>query len=186
MEENPILYLDSLLILIVLLWFYLRIWPKTVVASSRQHLFELRDRLFNLALDERISFSDPIYRELREQLNRSLRFTHKLTFFTFLLAIKSYSGPLPDNLLVLTRNIDKLENIGLRKELQTIYNRMGFVLLEQMFKRSPIAFVLLTVYLFFSISIPFSERLKETKSRLLTLLSSKTADRAFASASSSG
>lgn len=179
MDGNPISYLELLLLLSMLLWMSLRLWPKTVVASSRQHLFELRDRLFNLALEGRIAFSDPLYRDLRERLNLALRFTHKLTFVTFLVAIKSCPESPSDTL---AGNIEQLDNVGLRKELQTIYNRTGFVLLEHIFKRSPFAFALMVIYLFFSVSIPFSERLKRNKTRLLTILSSKTAENDLAHA----
>lgn len=178
MKGNAILYLYFLCLLAVLIWFYGRVWPKTVVASARQHLFELRDRLFNLALDGRIEFSSPIYRELREHLNRSLRFTHKLTFLTFVIASKRSTESVQEE-ASLPKQIDQLEDVALRNELQTIYNRMAFVLLEQMLKRSPFFVVLLIGYLVFSMSRTLSERLRETKSRLLALLSSETAGRAF-------
>ncbi|MDE0534358.1 MAG: hypothetical protein OXI01_23340 [Albidovulum sp.] len=44
-------------------------WQSFCVASTRQRLFELRDRLFSLALDGRIEFDDPVYRATRDWLD---------------------------------------------------------------------------------------------------------------------
>ncbi|HVA81757.1 MAG TPA: hypothetical protein VNF29_12600, partial [Candidatus Binataceae bacterium] len=46
----------------------------------RQRLFAIRDDLFDFAADGGIEFGNPIYRELREDINNFIRFAHKLSF----------------------------------------------------------------------------------------------------------
>lgn len=60
-------------------------WQAHVVDRSRAHLFALRDELFDLALNGEISFEDPRYRQLRQQINVLIRFAHKANF-SFVLA----------------------------------------------------------------------------------------------------
>ena len=67
----------SLLVAIaVLLWFFTHPWQHFCVDVARHRHFMLRDRLFILAVDGRIEFSDPTYRLLREWLNDRIRLAH--------------------------------------------------------------------------------------------------------------
>lgn len=51
------------------------------IARTRQRLFGIRASLFNAALDGKIGFDDPAYRQVRQVLNGMIRFTHNLSFF---------------------------------------------------------------------------------------------------------
>lgn len=53
---------------------------------ARQRLFNLRDQLFNQALDGTTSFEDPQYQQARDRINCFIRFTHSLKWYTFMLA----------------------------------------------------------------------------------------------------
>ena len=51
------------------------------ITRTRQRLFNIRANLFNAALDGKIGFDDPAYRQVRQILNGMIRFTHNLSFF---------------------------------------------------------------------------------------------------------
>lgn len=63
---NALLTLVSITgIVVVLFW----LWPAYRVDRYRYDLFMLRDRLFDLACDGTLAFSDPAYRDARQRLN---------------------------------------------------------------------------------------------------------------------
>ena len=76
------------------LWvlFYLSVRP-LFLDLLRQRLFAIRDDLFDFAADGGIEFDDPVYRELREDINNFIRFAHKLSFARMIFA----PWGMPDN-----------------------------------------------------------------------------------------
>lgn len=62
---------------IFLLFFYWR-WQLYVTDVTRQRLFELRDRLFDYALDHKEFRDSPTSKEIRELLNGMIRFAHEI------------------------------------------------------------------------------------------------------------
>jgi hypothetical protein len=54
------------------------------IARTRQRLFGIRASLFNAALEGKIGFDEPAYRQVRQVLNGIIRFTHNLSFFRML------------------------------------------------------------------------------------------------------
>lgn len=65
----------------VVLWImFFTIHRNYHVALTRQRLFVIRARLFNAALEGKISFDDPAYNLVRQALNGMIRFTHNLSF----------------------------------------------------------------------------------------------------------
>jgi hypothetical protein len=59
-------------------------WQHLCTDVARQRVFEIRDRLFDMAAEGRLDFSSREYRELRDSLNQSIRFAHLLTWPYFL------------------------------------------------------------------------------------------------------
>src|SRR5437762_8464353 len=47
--------------------------------TLRQQLFALRDEMFDYALQQKLSFSDPAYVQLRDLMNGLIRYGHHLT-----------------------------------------------------------------------------------------------------------
>ena len=58
----------------------------------RQRLFAIRDELFDFAADGGISFDDPVYRGLRDEINSFIRFAHKITFSRLVLTELFWAG----------------------------------------------------------------------------------------------
>ena len=65
-------------------------WRGHRVDSFRQHIFAVRDDLFDYAASGAIRFDDPAYMTLRSIANGTIRFAHQLTF-TRVLALVGFS-----------------------------------------------------------------------------------------------
>lgn len=71
----------------ILLWSLFYISARTLLLNIlRQRLFEIRDDLFDFAADGGIEFTNPVYQELRTDINNMIRFAHKLSFARMILA----------------------------------------------------------------------------------------------------
>jgi hypothetical protein len=70
---------------VALLWsiFYIS-FRGYLLDRLRQKLFAIRDELFDFAADGGIGFGEPVYRELRNDLNGLILFAHKMTFLRLL------------------------------------------------------------------------------------------------------
>jgi hypothetical protein len=55
-------------------------WQETCSDFARQLIFEQRNRLFDLAMAERMDFKSEEYRRIRRRLNGMIRFAHRLTW----------------------------------------------------------------------------------------------------------
>ena len=92
-------FLDVVLIsisMIALIWLFSGPWSSLWVDMSRQTCFELRDRLFMLALDGQIDFDDPIYRRTREWLNACINHAHDMKFWNVVAFIAAGKPGLAD------------------------------------------------------------------------------------------
>ena len=72
--------------LIVALYFFSILWRKHWEDTGRQQLFLLRDRLFDYWLDHPEELPEETYRNIRAYLNGSIRFTHIVSFSSFVFA----------------------------------------------------------------------------------------------------
>ena len=145
--QTFVIAMEALVCAAFLVWFFVRPWQDLWVAVSRQHIFELRDRLFDIAADGRIEFSDPLYMRVREYLNGCIRFAHKITFGSFLAGVISLDTATPRR-HSLWNDIDRLAEGALKGELQDIMRKSLLVLLGHMVIRSPLLWLLLSLYPF--------------------------------------
>lgn len=141
-EQDFIIVIEALLCTAILVWFFSNPWQSLWTAVSRQELFELRDRLFDIAADERIEFSDTAYKQLREYLNGCIRFAHKITFGSFM-AAAAYPGSLAHKKYNLPEAIERVTDEEVRQEMRDIFLKSVFILLRHMVIRSPFLWILL-------------------------------------------
>ncbi len=74
------------------IWFlYFVCWREHRIDAFRQHMFALRDDLFDFARAGRISFNDPAYTTLRNVANGLIRYGHQLNV-SRVLAILIFAG----------------------------------------------------------------------------------------------
>lgn len=72
----------QLVVVVALSLFVLfRALPTYRVDSFRQMMFCVRDELFDFAAQGNVSFNDPAYILLRQQMNALIRYGHQLTVF---------------------------------------------------------------------------------------------------------
>ncbi|MYD30305.1 MAG: hypothetical protein F4X01_01655 [Nitrospira sp. SB0661_bin_20] len=144
--QDFILVIETLFCMAVLVWFFSRPWQSLWTAVSRQHLFELRDQLFDIAVEKRIEFSDPVYRQLRSYLNGCIRFAHKITFGTFVVGIMSLGAHTRKN-YHLPEDIERVADESVRREMQDIFHKSVLVLLGHMAIRSPFLWIFVWFFL---------------------------------------
>ena len=132
---------EGLFAVALLVWFFARPWQAFCLDASRHRYFELRDRLFVLAVEKRISFSDPSYKVLREWLNSRIRMAHRHVFGDFIALIIACRGEIP-KINTVGNELEKIEDETLRRELQAIYYQAIHVQIQHMVVRSPIILIL--------------------------------------------
>lgn len=132
---------EGLFALALLVWFFARPWQAFCLDASRHRYFELRDRLFLLAVEERISFSDPNYKALREWLNSRIRMAHRNVFGDLVALIIACRGEIP-KITTVGNELEKIEDETLRRELQSIYYQAIHIQIQHMTVRSPLILIL--------------------------------------------
>jgi hypothetical protein len=58
-------------------------WQGLCIEFARQIIFEEREKLFDLAMDGRLNFKSDEYRQIRDFLNKSIRFSHEMSLWKF-------------------------------------------------------------------------------------------------------
>lgn len=151
--QTFIIVIEAILCAALLVWFVFGPWQKVWVAVSRQHIFELRDQLFDMAADGKIAFSNPSYIRLREFLNGCIRFSHKITFESFLVWLACI-GPKSKMNFVELNKWDEMVHVAdevVRREMRSILRKAVLVLFGYMALRSPIFWILIFLLPFFAI-----------------------------------
>jgi hypothetical protein len=73
--------LQSVVLIVSLLFIFFRYWAEARLDAFRQEMFIIRDELFDYAAAGHIGFDDPAYRLLRRSMNGFIRYAHQLSFF---------------------------------------------------------------------------------------------------------
>lgn len=87
---NPLLYeqIMSLLGLIALWAFWFWLWKPQLIDIFRQELFALRSDLFDVAASGAVPFDHPAYAQLRLLINGMIRFAHRASLATLIVAAR--------------------------------------------------------------------------------------------------
>ena len=127
---------EVLVVAALAILFFTGPWQTFCTDLARQRLFELRDRLFSLALEGRIEFDNPAYRATRDSLNHRIRYAERYVFGDMIAILIVHRGNVP-----VTRTLDdefaQIDDLELRAELQKIHSRAVQVQLGHMVIRSP-------------------------------------------------
>jgi len=107
---NPLIYeqIMSLLGLIALWAFWYNLQKPQRVDIFREKLFDLRGDLFDLAANGAIPFEHPAYRQLRLLINGLIRFAHRASFPTLVLAIAQSNHATSDPLAAWRKSAQEL------------------------------------------------------------------------------
>lgn len=132
-------------------------WQTYCVDRARQRMFEVRDKLFDMAANGELSFSDPVYRELRLWIELNIRFAHKLAW-PRLIAYHIFASGLPKlNKPLSSRvrdSINSVKNEESRSSLLRFHGTIKNEVVNLLLMRSPgfvgILLIVLGAYMLFS------------------------------------
>ena len=138
---------------------------------NKLQLFQLRDRLFDMALEGRISFDHPAYGLLRRSINGLLHGAEhfSLSWLTlFALEVRSPSNPIHEQAVQHERNWDAAL-FGMpdhtRQELQAIRTEMHLRIVEHVVLSSPIFWLLIVPVLIATLGTVLATRIKQSFAR---------------------
>lgn len=118
-------------------------WQSLCVEGARQVIFEQREKLFDLAADGRLAFDSVEYRELRDYLNKSIRFSHHMTMWQFLANRAALTGIRPKNDEgPINRILRSIEDVEVRKKVAGIIDATAEALVNAMALRSMLVILL--------------------------------------------
>jgi hypothetical protein len=139
---NNVLYeqIMSLLGLIALwaLWFYL-LKPQRV-DRFRQQLFDLRSDLFDLAADGVVPFDHPGYTKLRLLINGMIRFAHRASLGSLVVAAAQAKNAPSSALAEWKKNVEGLPEDA-RTRLNSIHSRLSEAFVRHLVNGSAILFI---------------------------------------------
>ncbi|TGN02893.1 hypothetical protein [Leptospira dzoumogneensis] len=150
--------LFSLLIMWAM-WHFL--WKPLRLDILREELFNIRDSLFDLALDKKLSFEDQVYKELEIILNGTIRYAHRISFLSSLIfrisVEKDYPGKVVENRLYsgLRERIHAESDETLKKKLKVMLRKYEVTVARYMIFTSPtlIGFSIAAILYFCAITI---------------------------------
>ena len=87
--ESFVHFIQIMCCVLFLIWFFSNLWSSLWVDVTRQSCFEIRDKLFMLAVDGHLQFDDPMYRRTRNWLNACIRHAHEVNIWEVIVAFKS-------------------------------------------------------------------------------------------------
>ena len=157
--------LSAVITLAIGYFFFYVVWQRHVVDVTRQQLFELRDQLFDIAADGRLSFESDSYKILRRVFNTGIRFAHQADWvhiLTFYLVARRRKGAIFKSAMQIPHLVDQIKDEKARAEVQHIITRMHLVLVWHVYRRSlvliPLGFLVLLAAVFFTLSIKIFTR----------------------------
>ena len=161
--EGFVDFLQILISLAVLIWFFTGPWSSFWVDTSRQRCFELRDRLFLFAADGGIGFDDPLYRHTREWLNACIARAHDVKLWNVMTFIVVCGpGPRPD----LHADILKMPDGRARTELREIIEQSVRVQTGLILARSPLLLAVTVLTPLFILAGLMTDRLRNLYRRV--------------------
>jgi len=150
---NPVFYeqIMSLLGLIALWAFWYYLWKPQRVDSFRQKLFDLRSDLFDLAAAGSVSFNDPAYSQLRLLINGMIRFGHRISLGSLLIAVMHSNDSPSDPLAAWKKNVDKLPK-GVRDQLLTMHSNVQEAFVKHLFGGSVVLFIYVALRILYAVT----------------------------------
>jgi hypothetical protein len=110
--------------------------------AARQHLFALRDQLFDIARTGKMDFSSDDYRLIRAAFNRQIQFAHLLSFWRFV-ALAGKARRLTKTPRAIEAAIARIENENTRSEVMGLVEQMNQTVILMMVAKSPFLWVLM-------------------------------------------
>lgn len=139
-EQMIVSSFGALITLAIAYLFFYVLWQRYVIDVTRQQLFELRDQLFDLAADGKLSFQSETYKILRKVFNTSIRFAHEADwvhiYVFYITATLKAKGSIYKSAMQIPHLIKHIEDEKVRAEVQKIFIKMHLTLVWHVYRRS--------------------------------------------------
>ena len=147
----PLEALATLILLVALATILYGPWQTFCTDAARQTLFEVRDDLFDLAAQGKLSFQSPAYRAIRTAIEQNIRYAHTLTLWRFIAIFwhMKRSGTLQQK-SDLTRAIESISDVEVRNQIHVLAMRVTRENMWMMVTKSPLLFLILVFAYFCS------------------------------------
>jgi hypothetical protein len=130
------LYVAPLLLAFYVLFVQL---PSFAMDDTRQRLFAIRAKLFDMGIDGRLDFKSPAYTMTRDLLNGSIRFTHDCSVVRLLVMRFSFGKKRPQTAVLFENEFARAtQNLpeATRKELQGLHRATSTAMMRHVIMRS--------------------------------------------------
>ncbi len=114
--------------------------------AARQHLFFLRDQLFDIARAERMDFASDEYRLIRSAFDRQIQFAHILSFWRLLVLARA-ANRLVKVPKALEEAISRIKDDSTRSEVESLVAQMNQTAMLMMIAKSPMLWVIVCLVL---------------------------------------
>jgi hypothetical protein len=151
---NPVIYeqIMSLLGLIALWVFWYYLWKPQRIDIFRQKLFVLRSDLFDLAANGAVPFDHPAYTQLRLLINGLIRFAHRASLPTLIIAVAQSSTAASGALAAWRKDVQKLPGDE-RNQLLAVHSAVSEAFAKHLIGGS----FLLSAYVVLRVSYAFAK-----------------------------
>lgn len=105
------------------------------IDTLRQKLFVQRDELFELAVSGEITCDNPVYRQIREQINSRIRYAHRISLPRTILFLKLPSGSSGS---VADIDLSQIANMEVREKLEKILTTSDYLVASSIIERGPV------------------------------------------------
>ncbi|QMV18364.1 hypothetical protein GOB94_06450 [Granulicella sp. 5B5] len=139
---------------------------KLMLDDFRDALFAVRDRLYALAQDGRISCSAPAYRSVEVFINRTIRYAHHFTFLSFAMSVwhmqeaseRENAGPPSEPMF---KQVEALKDEDVKRDLISIIEEVSDLLPRYIAKSSLMFMIGSLIYVVFRSVSPIVARSKQ-------------------------
>lgn len=153
--------LRQLIIFCILLYsLWLSGIKKYLLASYRQDIFELRDKLFDFALDKNIEFNSLVYVQLRIYLNSFIRHAHRLTIYdlvTMIFFFKDVKMLAKNESIRISNIINQVNDKKTRDFLNNIYQQSLDKSVKYFIKSNPLVWLIIPIIILKFFRMPKDE-----------------------------
>lgn len=132
--------------------------------AARQHLFCLRDRLFDIARAGRMDFASEEYRLVRGAFDRQIQFAHILSFWR-LLVLAREANRLAKVPKAIEEAISRIKDENTRSEVKGLVSEMNQTVMMMMIAKSPVLWVVAILALLVALPVVMIKKVQRQNGR---------------------
>jgi len=123
------------LIFILVIWFY-GPWQSLCVDWARERMFAARNAIFDMAMEGRLDFQSPEYRQLRYYIEGNIRFCHRISWPTLVILSASVRRVSTPNIKSMSELVATFPNEDDRKAIRRQTDDIAWTIVRLLVFRS--------------------------------------------------